>query len=90
MEIFRQCGAEDDVRAAGLPHDSVRFVVWTESLAGRELERRPSARLRPGVARIGPVLVRPDAHAGWRARSGAADHQGSAIRHALGSILGRP
>jgi putative polyketide hydroxylase len=55
MEIFRQCGVEDDVRAAGLPQDKVRFIIWAESLTGRELERRTPARMRADVARISPI-----------------------------------
>jgi len=55
MEIFRQCGVEDDVRAAGLPQDKVRFIIWAESLTGRELERRMPARMRADVARISPI-----------------------------------
>jgi len=55
MEIFRQCGVEDDVRAAGLPQDKVRFIVWVESLAGAELERRTPARMRADVAKISPL-----------------------------------
>jgi 2-polyprenyl-6-methoxyphenol hydroxylase-like FAD-dependent oxidoreductase len=57
MEIFRQCGVEDAVRAAGLPQDRVRFIIWAESLAGRELERRTPARMRAGVARISPLTA---------------------------------
>jgi putative polyketide hydroxylase len=52
MEIFRQCGAEADVRAAGLAQDKVRFIIWAESLAGRELERRMPARMRADVQKI--------------------------------------
>ena len=59
MEIFRQLGEhpnlEMDVRAAGVGPDKVRFIIWAESLAGRELERRMPARTRPDVARISPV-----------------------------------
>jgi putative polyketide hydroxylase len=55
MEIFRQCGVEDDVRAAGLPQDKVQFIIWAESLTGRELERRTPARMRADVARISPI-----------------------------------
>lgn len=40
MEIFRQCGVEEAVRAAGLPRDRYQYIVWAETLAGRELERR--------------------------------------------------
>jgi len=55
MEIFRQCGVEDAVRAAGLAQDKVRFIIWAESLAGDELERRTPARMRSDVSRISPV-----------------------------------
>ena len=44
MEIFRQCGVEDDVRAAGLPLERTGFMIWAESLAGREIERRVERR----------------------------------------------
>jgi 2-polyprenyl-6-methoxyphenol hydroxylase-like FAD-dependent oxidoreductase len=47
MEIFRQCGVEDDVRAAGLPIERTRFLIWAESLAGREIERRIEQRSHP-------------------------------------------
>jgi len=55
MEIFRQCGVEDAVRAAGLPPERARFIVWTRSLAGEELERRIPGRAREEAARITPV-----------------------------------
>lgn len=44
MEIFRQCGVEDAVRAAGLPIERTGFLIWAESLAGREIERRVERR----------------------------------------------
>jgi 2-polyprenyl-6-methoxyphenol hydroxylase-like FAD-dependent oxidoreductase len=47
MEIFRQCGVEDAVRAAGLPIERTRFLIWAESLAGREIERRVEKRSHP-------------------------------------------
>ena len=56
MEIFRQCGVETAVRAAGLAPERSRFIVWTRSLAGEELERRVPARSRAEVERITPVL----------------------------------
>ena len=40
MEIFRQHGAEDAVRAAGLPPHHTGLIVWTRTLAGEEIERR--------------------------------------------------
>ncbi len=47
MEIFRQCGVEDAVRAAGLPIERTKFLIWAESLAGREIERRVEKRSHP-------------------------------------------
>jgi 2-polyprenyl-6-methoxyphenol hydroxylase-like FAD-dependent oxidoreductase len=47
MEIFRQCGLEDDVRAAGLAIERTKFLIWAESLAGREIERRVEKRSHP-------------------------------------------
>jgi 2-polyprenyl-6-methoxyphenol hydroxylase-like FAD-dependent oxidoreductase len=47
MEIFRQCGVEDDVRAAGLAIERTKFLIWAESLAGREIERRVEKRSHP-------------------------------------------
>src|SRR6516225_9497593 len=44
MEIFRQCGIEVAVRAAGLAEGRLGLIVWTESLAGREIERRVPGR----------------------------------------------
>ncbi|HTO10894.1 MAG TPA: FAD-dependent monooxygenase [Candidatus Binatia bacterium] len=55
MEIFRQCGVEDAVRAAGLPPERARFIVWARSLAGEELERRVPWRAREEAAQITPV-----------------------------------
>ena len=55
MEIFRQCGVEADIRAAGLAQDRVRFIIWAESLTGRELERRMPARMRPDVQKLSAV-----------------------------------
>src|SRR6201994_5061846 len=45
MEMFRQCGIEEAVRAAGLSQTGTGLIVWTETLAGREIHR-----LRPGPA----------------------------------------
>ncbi len=47
MEIFRQCGVEDAVRAAGLPIERTKFLIWVESLTGREIERRVEKRSHP-------------------------------------------
>ncbi len=47
MEIFRQCGVEDAVRAAGLAIERTGFLIWAETLAGREIERRVERRSHP-------------------------------------------
>jgi putative polyketide hydroxylase len=52
MEVFRQCGVEDAVRAAGLPSERTGFIIWAETLAGRELERRVPGRARPEAVPI--------------------------------------
>src|ERR1700744_1612544 len=39
MEMFRQCGIDSAVRAAGLADGGTGLIVWTETLAGRESER---------------------------------------------------
>jgi 2-polyprenyl-6-methoxyphenol hydroxylase-like FAD-dependent oxidoreductase len=44
MEMYRQLGLEADIRAAGLSAQSTGLIVWTESLAGREIERRVPGR----------------------------------------------
>jgi putative polyketide hydroxylase len=44
MELYRQIGVEDAIRAAGLPPERTGLVVWTESLAGAEIERRVPGR----------------------------------------------
>src|SRR6185436_4565771 len=56
MEIFRQCGVESAVRAAGLHPEQSRFIIWARSLAGEELERRVPARSRPEAQQLSPVL----------------------------------
>jgi putative polyketide hydroxylase len=44
MEIFRQCGIDSAVRDAGLAEGRLGLIVWTETLAGREIERRVPGR----------------------------------------------
>ena len=50
MEMYRQMGIEADIRAAGFPPEYGGMIVWTESLAGKEINRiepgRNSARNR--------------------------------------------
>src|SRR5438874_656749 len=47
MEIYHQAGVEAAIRAAGLPPERARFVIWARSLAGEEIERRVSGRTGP-------------------------------------------
>ena len=47
MEMYRQHGIEPAIRAAGLPPHRAGLIVWTESLAGREIERRVPGRAAP-------------------------------------------
>jgi 2-polyprenyl-6-methoxyphenol hydroxylase-like FAD-dependent oxidoreductase len=44
MEVFRQCGMDSAVRAAGLAEGGTGLIVWAETLAGREIERRVPGR----------------------------------------------
>src|SRR6188768_76123 len=55
MEIFRQHGAEDAVRAAGLPPHHTGLIVWTRTLAGEEIERRVPWRAGPQSAAVSSV-----------------------------------
>ena len=55
MEMYRQCGVEQAIRAAGLAAESIGLVVWTESLAGREIERRVPGRATPKNQAMTPV-----------------------------------
>src|SRR5215472_3653060 len=55
MEVFRQQGVEDAVRAAGLPPHHTGLIVWVETLAGKEIERRVPGRARPQSAAVSPV-----------------------------------
>lgn len=44
MEVFRQCGIDGAVRDAGLAEGGTGLIVWTETLAGKEIERRVPGR----------------------------------------------
>ena len=44
MEVFRQCGIDTAVREAGLAEGRLGLIVWAESLAGNEIERRVPGR----------------------------------------------
>ena len=37
MEVFRQCGIDAAIREAGLAEGRLGLIVWTETLAGREI-----------------------------------------------------
>jgi len=54
MEMFRQCGIEAAVRAAGLAEGGTGLIVWTETLAGREIHR-----LVPGRATAKNMAMTP-------------------------------
>jgi len=55
MEMYRQCGIEAAIRAAGLPQGRLGLIVWTESLAGREIERRVPGRATPKNMAVTPT-----------------------------------
>jgi 2-polyprenyl-6-methoxyphenol hydroxylase-like FAD-dependent oxidoreductase len=55
MEVFRQCGIDAAVRDAGLPQGRMGLIVWTESLAGAEIERRVPGRATPKNMAATPV-----------------------------------
>jgi 2-polyprenyl-6-methoxyphenol hydroxylase-like FAD-dependent oxidoreductase len=55
MEMYRQCGIEAAIRAAGLPSGRSGLIVWTESLAGQEIERRVPGRAQPKNLAVTPV-----------------------------------
>lgn len=56
MEMYRQIGIEQAIREAGLAPDRTGLIVWTESLAGREIERRVPGRMAPANRNASPVL----------------------------------
>src|ERR1700690_1777991 len=55
MEVFRQCGIDAAVRAAGLAEGGAGLIVWTETLAGREIERRVPGRAITKNLAVTPV-----------------------------------
>jgi len=56
MEMYRQIGIEQLIRHAGLAPERTGLIVWTESLAGREIERRVPGRMNPANRGASPVL----------------------------------
>ena len=55
MEMYRQIGIEQAIRDAGLPTERTGFIIWTESLAGREIERRVPGRMSAANRAATPV-----------------------------------
>jgi putative polyketide hydroxylase len=55
MEIFRQYGIDAAVRDAGLAEGGTGLIVWTETLAGKEIERRVPGRATPKSMAATPV-----------------------------------
>jgi putative polyketide hydroxylase len=55
MEVFRQCGIDAAVRAAGLAEGRLGLIVWAETLAGREIERRVPGRATAQNMAMTPV-----------------------------------
>jgi putative polyketide hydroxylase len=69
MEMYRQLGIEAAIRKAGLAPERTGLIVWTESLAGSEIERRVPGRMAPANRAASPVpnCLRPE-----RSGTGAA------------------
>src|SRR5262245_60706683 len=55
MEIYRQCGVEAAIRAAGLGPEHTGLIVWTRTLAGEEIERRVPWRAGTQSLAVSPV-----------------------------------
>ncbi|WP_168212796.1 MULTISPECIES: FAD-dependent monooxygenase [unclassified Bradyrhizobium] len=55
MEMYRQMGVEDDIRAAGMPARFGRLILWAESLAGKEINRLTPGRATPAGQAVSPV-----------------------------------
>jgi hypothetical protein len=51
MEMYRQHGVEEAIRAAGLPAERTGLIVWTESLAGADVWQRYTPEPIPSRAR---------------------------------------
>lgn len=55
MEIFHQCGLEAPVRVAGLSPRHTGMIIWVDTLAGEETERRVPWRAGQQAAAVSPV-----------------------------------
>lgn len=56
MEMYRQLGIERAIRDAGLAPERTGFIIWAESLAGCEIERRIPGRMAPANRGASPIL----------------------------------
>lgn len=54
MEVFRQCGIERAVQAAGLSPEQGRYLLRVRALAGEELDRREVTNTPGGASRLQP------------------------------------
>ncbi|WP_326536016.1 FAD-dependent monooxygenase [Pseudorhodoferax sp.] len=52
MEMYRQIGLEDEIRAVGMPARFTGMILWAESLAGAEIHRLQPARGGAGQAAL--------------------------------------
>jgi putative polyketide hydroxylase len=59
MEMYRQLGIEGDIRAVGFPPRYSKSIIWTESLAGKEIKR-----ISPGRGSAENLAVSPAANCG--------------------------
>ena len=55
MEMYRQCGLEAAIRDAGLATERTGLIVWAETLAGKEIERRVPGRATPANMAVTPT-----------------------------------
>jgi putative polyketide hydroxylase len=55
MEVFRQYGIDAAIRDAGLAEGGTGLIVWTETLAGKEIERRVPGRATAKNMAVTPV-----------------------------------
>src|SRR5262249_31965453 len=55
MEIYRQCGVEAAIRAAGLAPEHTGFILWARTFAGEEIEGRVPWRSAPQSLAVSPV-----------------------------------
>jgi putative polyketide hydroxylase len=55
MEVFRQCGIDTAIRDAGLQEGRMGLIVWAETLASKEIERRVPGRATAKNMAVTPV-----------------------------------